>query len=129
MKNTMNDYKIILDKERTLRYSNRSFMELEKRMEKSVLSLFTDMGTATNGDTPQKMLMAQFSSAKFISDFIYCGLLHDPEMDSEKVIDIIPVSKYTEIMLTAINILTTEFGLTTNGKAAVAVKADKKKAA
>lgn len=115
----MNEYKIILDKERKLKYSNRSFMELEKRIGRSIVSIFTEAAGKTQAEQ-QKTLLGTFSSGQFITDFVYCGLLHEGELTYDQVIDLIPANKYMELMALALEVLPAEFGLT--------AKTDKKKA-
>jgi hypothetical protein len=116
----MNEYSIILDKERKLKYSNRSFMELEKRTGKSIVSIFTEAAQAKTGQEQQKKLMETFSTSQFLTDFVYCGLLHEGQLTYDQVIDLIPVKDYMAIMTLALEVLPAEFGLTG--------KTDKKKA-
>ena len=115
----MNEYKIILDKERKLKYSNRSFMELEKRLGKSIVSIFTE-AVGLSPQEQQKKLVSTFSNGQFISDFVYCGLLHEGELTYDQVIDLLSPSRYMELMALALEVLPLEFGLT-------APKVDKKK--
>ena len=95
-------------------------MELEKRTGKSIVSIFTEAAQATNALEQQRKLMETFSTSKFLTDFIYCGLLHNGELTYDQVTDIIPVKDYMSIMTLALEILPAEFGLTG--------KVDKKKA-
>ena len=111
---TMNEYKIILDKERVLKYSHRAFSEFEKRIGKSVVSIFTEGSNEKDDHVKQNKLLAQFSSANFITDFIYCGLLHE-KITYDAVMDMISPKHYMEIMTLAMHVLPEEFGLT--GKA------------
>lgn len=115
----MNEYSIILDKERKLKYSNRSFMELEKRTGKSIVSIFTEAAQAKDAKEQQKKLMETFSTSQFLTDFVYCGLLHEGQLTYDQVIDFIPVKNYMAIMTLALEVLPAEFGL--------AGKTDKKK--
>lgn len=111
----MNDYKIILDKERTIKYSNRSFIELEKRTGQSIVSIFTEATSEATPELQQRKLVGIFSTSKFINDFIYCGLLHE-KINYEDIIDMVSVNKYIEIMTLAFKILPEEYGFTSTAK-------------
>lgn len=111
----MNEYRIVLDKERVLKFSNRSFMELEKRIGKSVVSIFVEAAQITDEAARQRALMDAFSKAEFITAFIYCGLLHE-KVSYDNVVDLIPVNKYMEVMILALRVLPEEYGLSAKGE-------------
>lgn len=107
----MNDYKIILDKERTLKYSNRSFIELEKLTGRPIVSVFTEASQEATAALQQKKIMEVFSSVQFLTSFVYCGLLHEKELTYDEIVDFIPSGKYMEIMTLALEVLPAEFGM------------------
>ena len=94
----MNTYTLLLDKERSLQYSNRSFRELEKR---SGIAVLTKLQDVAKGDFP---------SVEYITQFIYCGLLHE-KISYEQVIDIIPMKRFTDILTFMVKVVTAEYGL------------------
>lgn len=102
----MNEYTIVLDKERVLKYSNRSFKELEKKTGVPILAMLHEIFASEN---QQEQMMRKFFSSEFITDFIWAGLLHE-KVPYETAIDIIPVKKYPAITELAIKIIMTEFG-------------------
>lgn len=94
----MNIYTIVLDKERSLKYSNRAFNELEKRSGVGVIAQISEL---SEGKT---------LSLKYIADFIWAGLLYE-KVPYETIIDIIPTNRYLELTKLIIEIVTAEFGL------------------
>lgn len=94
----MNTYNLLLDKERSLKYSNRSFRELEKRSGIAVLTKLQEMATGN------------LFSLEYITQFIYCGLLHE-KISFEQVVDIIPIKRYTELCTFMAKVVTEEYGL------------------
>lgn len=121
----MKEYKITLDKERTLKFSMRSFKELEERTGKPVASIFMD-AVNLSAEEQQKALIKTFMSSRFIADFIYCGLLHEqPSVSYDQVLDMIPPSKQMDIMMLALTALPEELGLSTSFKTGAKKKEDK----
>jgi len=119
----MNEHKINLDKERVLKFSNRSFMELERRLGKPIVSIFTETALQKTTEEKTKVLISLFSSSQFITDFIYCGLMHEKEpLSYDQVIDIIPVKQYMEIMTLAMTVITDEFGYSSKSKSGAGKK-------
>lgn len=106
----MEVYKITLDKDRELKYSNRAFRELEKLTGKSILAVLAEISSTEDEAERNKKTLEFFMSSKFLTDFIYCGLLHD-KVTYDQAIDMIPVKKYTEIMQVALKVITDEFSM------------------
>lgn len=88
-------------------------MELEKRIGKSIVSIFTEASQAKSTAEQQKQLLETFSKSQFITDFVYCGLLHEGQLTYDQVVDLIPAKNYMSIMTLALQVLPEEFGLTT----------------
>lgn len=121
----MTDYPLFLDKERVLRYSNRSFRELEKRTGKPILKMMADLQSSDAKEQQEKMLNTFFSS-QFITDFIWAGLRHE-NMSYEEVDELIPVRKLPELVQFAIKVITTEFGLESSAEEIAAAPVEEKK--
>lgn len=81
-----------------LKYTNRSFRELEKRSGISTLEKISELA---EGKT---------LSLQYITDFIWAGLLYE-KIPYETVIDIIPINKYLDLTKLIVEIVTKEFGL------------------
>ena len=96
----MNTYTLILDKERSLKYTNRSFRELEKR---SGIPVLTKIGELSKGE---------IFSFEYITQFIWAGLIHE-SVPYETVIDIIPLKRYVELITFITNVVSQEYGLNT----------------
>jgi len=94
----MNTYTLHLDKERSLKYSNRSFRELEKRSGIAVLSKL------------QELSEGKLLTLDYITQFIWAGLLHE-SVPFETVIDIVPVNKYTDLVTFIAKVVSEEYGL------------------
>lgn len=111
----MTPYTITLDKERTLKFSNRSFLELEKHLGKPILAILMEALKLEEGQTEvnTSKLTEALGSLKFLTSFVWAGLLHE-KISYENCIDIVPMrfDKQMELMTLAMNVITTEFGLT-----------------
>ena len=78
---------------------------------KPILAVLMEVLGAKSDEERNSRMMNNFFSSDFLTNFVYVGLIHEKDISRDKVIDIIPVSKYVEIMNFAMNVIMTEFGV------------------
>lgn len=104
----MNEYQITLDKERTLKLSNRAFREIEKKTGKSIFGMFADASLGSEEERFKKVADL-FFSVDFITAFVWAGLLHE-KLTYEQVEEMILPSMYKDLMPQCLNIAMIEMG-------------------
>lgn len=92
----MTEHRIVLDRERVLKFSNRSFFEIEKKIGKPVLLAVSDTEKA--------------SSLSFLATFLWAGMLHE-KVSYDEVVEMIPLNRYTQLIEFMMGVIMEEFGL------------------